>query len=171
MSAVLGAVVAGCTTIVAVDLNRERLDLAMELGATHTVDPTQHNPVEVIHEVTAGFGVQYSLECTGNPTVLRQAFDCLAVRGVCGLVGVAPMGTEVTLDSFSLLLGRTVRGVIEGDSVPDIFIPALIELWRHGRFPFERLRTVYDFEQINEAAIDSERGVTLKAVLRMPGSF
>ena len=168
MAAVLGAVVAGCTTIVAVDLNRDRLALAAELGATHTIDPTQGDPVQTIRDATGGAGADYSLECTGVPQVLRQAFDCLAVPGLCGAVGVAPLGTEVGLDTFTLLVGRGVRGIIEGDSVPDVFIPAMVELWQQGRFPFDRLIRHYDFAQINEAATDSEKGVTLKPVLRMP---
>jgi aryl-alcohol dehydrogenase len=168
MAALLGAVVAGCTTIVAVDTNQERLNIAVELGATHTVDPSRDNPVEVIGEATSGFGARYSVECTGIPAVLRQAVECLAVPGTCGLVGVAPMGAEVSLDMFTLLVGRTVRGIIEGDSVPDEFIPTLINLWRQGRFPFDRLIRNYDFDQINEAAADAEKGVTLKAVLHMP---
>jgi len=168
MAALLGAMVAGCTTIVAVDPNQERLNVAIELGATHTVDPSRDNAVEVIGETTAGFGARYSVECSGIPAVLRQAVDCLAVPGTCGVVGVAPMGAEVSLDIFSLLVGRTVQGIIEGDSVPDVFIPAMINLWRQGRFPFDRLIRSYDFDQINEAAADSEKGVALKAVLHMP---
>ena len=168
MAAVLGAVVAGCTTIVAVEPNQERLNLAVELGATHTVDPNRDDPVEAVGEATAGFGADYSLECTGIPAVLRQAVDCLAVPGTCGVLGVAPMGAEVSLDIFSLLSGRAVRGIIEGDSVPDVFIPTLINLWRQGRFPFDRLIRSYDFDQINEAAADSEKGTALKAILHMP---
>lgn len=56
----------------------------------------------------------------------------------------------------------------EGDSVPDVFIPALVELWQQGRFPFDRLIRHYDVAQIDEAATDSEKGVTLEPVLRMP---
>ncbi len=65
-----------------------------------------------------------------------------------------------------LLGGRSVRGILEGDSVPDRFIPALIELYRQGRFPFDRLVTYYPFAQINEAAADSEAGTTIKPILR-----
>jgi aryl-alcohol dehydrogenase len=59
-----------------------------------------------------------------------------------------------------------VRGIIEGDSVPDIFIPQLIDLYSQGRFPFDRLLTFYPFDQINQAATDSERGETIKPPLR-----
>ena len=65
-----------------------------------------------------------------------------------------------------MIPGKTVRGVIEGDSVPEVFIPLLIELNRRGRFPFERLIRYHDLDEINGAAEDAEGGGTLKPVLR-----
>lgn len=168
LSAIMAARVVGCTTIVAVDVNEARLKLAVELGATHAVTAGDDS-VAQIQALTGGEGVQYSLECTGLPKVVRQAVDCLRLTGVCGIIGVSPLGTEIALDMNGLLFGRTVRGIIEGDSVPDIFIPQLIELWRQGRFPFDRLIQFYPLSQIDEAAHAAERGDVLKAVLR-PGS-
>ena len=168
LSAVMAAVVAGCTTIIAIDINAERLQLAKELGATHIINPGESNPVEAIGQIT-GSGVNYSLETTGLPQVFRQAVESLTLLGVCGLIGAAPLGTEVTFDMNSILFGRTIRGIIEGDSIPDIFIPQLIELYVQGRFPFDRLISFYNLEQINQAAADSEQGRTIKPVLRMPG--
>ncbi len=166
MSAVLAARVCGCTTIIAVDVNPDRLELAKELGATHTVNAAEVNPVEAIREITGG-GVQFSLECVGNPRVLRQAVDSLPRLGVCGLVGVVPPGTEVALDMDLLMNGRTVRGILGGDAIPDLFIPRLVELYRQGRFPFDRLITFYPFEEINRAVKDMEAGRVVKPVLRM----
>ncbi|MNW06887.1 Aryl-alcohol dehydrogenase [compost metagenome] len=68
----------------------------------------------------------------------------------------------------TLLMGRTLRGVIEGDSIPDLFIPELIQLWRQGRFPFERLYSFFDLAQINQAIEAAESGEVLKPILRMP---
>ena len=165
LSAIMAAVAVGCTTVIAVDINGERLEMAQKLGATHVVDSVQADPVEAIQRVTGG-GVQYSLECTGLPKVFRQSVDALAMTGVCGLIGVAPFGAEVSLNMQTILNGRTVRGIVEGDSIPDIFIPQLIELYKQGRFPFDRMIKFYPFDQINQAADDSEKGRTLKAVLR-----
>lgn len=167
LAAVMAAKVVGCATIIAVDLNDHRLALAQELGATHVVN-AREDVVAAIQAIT-GEGVQYSLECTGLPGVVRQAVDSLRLTGVCGIIGAAPLGTEITLDMNGILFGRTVRGIIEGDSVPDIFIPKLIALWRQGRFPFDRLITFYPLSNIQEAAEASERGEVLKAVLR-PGA-
>lgn len=99
--------------------------------------------------------------------MFRQAVEALALRGVCGLIGAAPLGTEVTFDMNSILFGRTIRGIIEGDSVPDVFIPQLIELYVQGRFPLDKLIRFYPLQEINRAAEDSLSGVTMKPVLRM----
>ncbi len=165
MSGVLGAVVCGCTTIIAVDINSDRLEMAKELGATHTVNAGEVDPVEAIQEITGG-GAEFSLECVGNPKVLRQAVDVLPRLGVCGLLGVVPPGTEVNLDMDLIMNGRTVKGIIEGDAIPDLFIPKLIELYGQGRFPFDRLITFYPFDEINQAVEDMEKGRVIKPILR-----
>jgi aryl-alcohol dehydrogenase len=165
LSAILGAVVCGCTTIIAVDRRVETFQLAREFGATHTINNTDTNPVEAIREITGG-GADYSLECVGSPEVLRQAVDCLPRCGVCGLLGVVAPGTEVRLDMDLLMNGRTVKGIIEGDAIPDLFIPRLIELHRRGRLPFDRMITFYPFHQINKAVEDMEHRRVIKPVLR-----
>jgi len=166
MSAVLGAIVCGCTTIIAVDIIPDRIEKAKELGATHTVNAGEADPVEAIMEITGG-GAEFTLECVGNPKVLRQAVDSLPRLGVCGLLGVVAPGTEVSLDMDLIMNGRTVRGIIEGDAIPDLFIPKLIELYGQGRFPFDRLITFYPFDEINQAVEDMEKGRVIKPVLRL----
>ena len=164
LAAIMAARVVGCTTIIAVDLNDRRLELATELGATHTVNAGKDNPQQKIAEIT-GEGVQFALECTGVPKVVRQAVDSLRLTGVCGVVGVAPLGTEFALDMNGVLFGRTVRGIIEGDSVPDIFIPQLVDLWAQGRFPFEKLVRYYALDEIEQAVHASESGEVIKAIV------
>ncbi|MBV9227825.1 MAG: NAD(P)-dependent alcohol dehydrogenase [Chloroflexi bacterium] len=168
LSAIMAAKVAGCTTIIAVDVKLNRLSLASELGATHTINGAELDAVAEIQKIVPG-GVNYSLETTAVPKVFHQAVESLGVRGVCGFVGVAPMGTQAPVDISTLLaFGRTIRGIVEGESVADVFIPRLIELYRQGRFPLDRLITFYPLEEINQAVKDSEQGTALKAVLRMP---
>jgi aryl-alcohol dehydrogenase len=165
LSAVMAAVASGCTLIVGIDVVEERLKLARQFGATHIIDSGKADAVEEIRKLTGG-GIEFTLECTGIPKVFRQAVDSLMMGGTCGLIGVAPVGVEANLDMQTILDGRTIRGIVEGDSVSDLFIPQLIELYKQGRFPFDRLLKFYSLEQINEAAEDSEKGKTLKAVLR-----
>jgi aryl-alcohol dehydrogenase len=169
MSAILAAVVRGCNPIVAIDLNPDRVEMSLRFGATHIVNPGAADPVAAVLDITKG-GADYSLECTGVPAVLRQAVRSLLRGGprcgVCGLLGSVPPGTEVTLDMDMILAGRTVRGILAGDSAPGIFIPQLIDLYRQGRFPFDRMITFYPFDAINQAARDMEKGIVLKPVLR-----
>ena len=141
------------------------LKMAEEFGATHTVNITKLNPVDVIRDITCG-GVDFSLECVGNPKVLRQAVDVLPRCGVCGILGVVAPGTEVSLDMDLLMNGRTIKGIIEGDAIPDLFIPKLVELYKHGRLPFDKLITFYPFDEINRAVEDMERRRVIKPVLR-----
>jgi aryl-alcohol dehydrogenase len=167
LAAVMAGVIAGCATIVAVDLKPARLELARELGATHVVDALEDDPVEAVQRAT-GVGADFSLEASGSPAALRQAVDCLAPLGTCGVIGAPAFGTEVSLDVNTILVaGRAVRGVVEGDSVPQAFLPELVRLWEEGRFPVERLMTYYDFDRIDEAVAAAESGEAIKPVLRM----
>lgn len=167
LSAIMAARLAGCTRIIAVDVNENRLQLARELGATHAIDNSAGGALEATRTLTHGRGLDYSIDTTAAAAVLRQAVDCLASPGVCAVVGMARLGAEVALDVNTLLFGRTVRGVIEGESVPSVMIPALIEFWRQGRFPFDRLIRKYPFSAINQAADDMHTGNTTKPVLVM----
>jgi aryl-alcohol dehydrogenase len=137
-----------------------------EFGATHTINAGEGDPVQAIMDITGG-GAEFSLECVGNPKVLRQAVDVLPRLGVCGLLGVVPPGTEVGLDMDLIMNGRTVRGVLAGDSISDLFIPRLLDLYSQGRFPFDKLITFYPFDEINKAVEDMEHGRVIKPVLRM----
>jgi aryl-alcohol dehydrogenase len=168
LSAIMAARVVGCTTIIGIDVKPSRLTLAKELGATHTIHGGETDAVEEIKRITGG-GAHYTLEMTASPRVLRQAVDALQVGGVCGVIGAAAKGTEVRLEMTALLFGRAVRGIRQGESVSDSFIPQLIELYMQGRFPFDRLIEFFSFDQINQAAEDTERGAAIKPVLRMPG--
>jgi aryl-alcohol dehydrogenase len=165
MSAMLAALVCGCTTVIVVDLVPARLDLALELGATHVVNATDVDPVTAIREITGG-GPEFTLECVGKPAVLRQAVDVLPRRGVCGLIGVTAPGTPVALDMDLLMNARTVTGIIEGDAVPELFIPRLLELFVQGRFPYDRLIEFFAFDAINDAVAAMEQGRVIKPVLR-----
>jgi aryl-alcohol dehydrogenase len=167
LSGILAGAIAGCTTIVGVDVRPGRLELARELGATHVVDAGAADAGEEVRRIT-GSGADFALETTGVPGVLRTAVDSLAPTGECAVIGAPPFGTEVALDVNNVLaFGRVVRGIVEGDSIPELFIPQLLELWRLGRFPVDRMMVSYDFDRINDAVRDAEDGTTIKPVLRM----
>jgi len=169
MAAIMAGRIVGATTIAAVDMVDARLELARELGATHAFNARDPELAGKIKALTGGRGMDFSLDATGTDKAMPVAMEVLAQRGTCGFVGGAPPGTRFQLDANWLMAGgRAVRGILEGDAVPDQFIPALIELHRQGRFPFEKLVKVYDLKDINQAAHDSETGAVIKPVLRMP---
>eukprot|EP01103_Thecamoeba_quadrilineata_P005384 TRINITY_DN15199_c0_g1_i1.p1 TRINITY_DN15199_c0_g1~~TRINITY_DN15199_c0_g1_i1.p1 ORF type:complete len:378 (+),score=40.21 TRINITY_DN15199_c0_g1_i1:31-1164(+) len=170
LSAIMAARLAGCATIIAVDLVESRLKLALELGATHVVNGRDKNLKDTLIELTEG-GTEFALDTTGNKHVLRTAFEILRAGGVAGLIGGSAEGTLVELDMSVLLQGRTVRGIIQGDSVPQFFIPRLIQLWEQGRFPFDRLVKFYPFEEINQAFEDSKNGTAIKPVVLIDQTY
>ena len=168
LSAIMAARLAGATTIIGVDLSHERLALAQRLGATHIINARDGGAPDGIRAISPA-GTHFALDTTGSPQVIRMAVESLAPLGVCGLLGATSTDTDMTLNVAHLMTaGRTVRGIIEGDSEPDSFIPALIELYRQGRFPFDQLVTFYPFESIQQAVHDSEEGRVVKAIVRMP---
>jgi aryl-alcohol dehydrogenase len=167
IAAILAGVIAGCSVIIGIDRNVARLELARELGATHTIEAGDVDLAEAVRRATR-HGVDFALETTGVPDVLRSCVDSLAPLGTAAVIGAPALGSEVALDVNTILTGgRSVRGVVEGDSVPQLFLPALIRYWEDGRFPVERLIRHYEFDQINEAASDAESGLVVKPVLRM----
>jgi len=165
LSAVMAAKIVGATRIIAVDVVPARLQLALELGATDAINAGDNNPAQVIRERTR-YGVDFSFNTTRFPEVFTQALECLAPRGTAGFVG-APLNPW-TPDLFQILSGgRTVRGILGGDASPGLFIPLLMEYYRQGRLPFDRLIRFYPFRDIAQAFADCEHGTTVKAVLRM----
>jgi aryl-alcohol dehydrogenase len=168
LSAAMAAAVQGCTKIIVVEPNAGRRKIALEVGATHVIDPssTKDVPAAII-ELTGG-GADYAVETSGKTAVAQQIFSSLAVRGELALI--AFYGLTATA-SFGLLdfigKGLKVRGVTEGDSRPEEFIPRLLDLHMNGKFPLDRLVKYYDFAAINQALEDQESGATIKPIVRM----
>lgn len=168
LSAVMAARLAGAAVIVAVDVVPSRLVLALELGATHVVNAREVDTLSALREVAPN-GLDKVLDTTGNVDVIRTGVDALRPGGECGILGASPPGAELKLDVNAFMAtSKCVRGIVEGASVPDIFIPQLIELYLQGRFPFDRLTKFYSLDEINAAVADSANGTTIKPIIRMP---
>ncbi len=165
LSAVMGAAINRCATIVLAEPMAERRELARELGATHTLDPTEQDLAETVRDIVP-MGVDFAFDTTGIPAVLEAVSDCLGSKAVFGIVGIAPPGTKVPGDLTSLMtFGHTVKGIIEGDSDPDEFIPELIEHYKAGRLPLEKLVKTYPLAEINKAIDEQAQGLCVKPVL------
>jgi aryl-alcohol dehydrogenase len=159
LAAVMAARIVGAAPIIGVDINPERLELALQLGATHTINNRQDDVAFGIAAIT-GKGVDYVLEITGDPEMLQLAVDVLNPHGSVAILTGAS-GPE------SLPGGREALNIIQGDAVPQRFIPKLISLYLAGQFPFDRLVKFYGFSEINQAIADARRGDTIKPVLRV----
>nr|WP_241819649.1 NAD(P)-dependent alcohol dehydrogenase [Corynebacterium glutamicum] len=167
-AAIMAAAATGATTIIAVDIHNSRLEMAKELGATHTINSKDEDPAEKIKQLT-GDGVQFALDTTGVVAVTRQAADSLAINGTVGLVGAPAPGTEATFEvGASLVRGWKFQTIIEGDAVPQDFIPRLVHLWRQGKFPIEKLVRTYPLDQINDVFADSASGEVIKPIVTFP---
>lgn len=163
-AALMAAVANGTDRVIAVDRVPHRLALAAELGAAHTIDTTGRDLAGVaaeIREVTGG-GVDAALDTTASPDVIRAEVESLAVLGTAGII--TGSGADITLPA-SLLLTRSVRGIVGGDISPQVLLPRLIDLHARGRFPFDRLVRTYPFADVNTAMSDSLSGATIKPVL------
>jgi aryl-alcohol dehydrogenase len=170
LSALMAAKIGGCDPIIVVDIHDHRLALARELGATHIINhKTCDDVVGEIRKLTSG-GARYTVEASAEPKVLREAIDCLMMAGTCALLGSARRGTDASFEMPFLQQGRVVRGVVQGDSVPQEFIPKLVDLIMEKKFPIEKIITFYDLADINRAAEESSSGKVIKPVLRMPTS-
>ncbi|MFT8244804.1 NAD(P)-dependent alcohol dehydrogenase [Roseomonas sp. BN140053] len=167
LSAIMAARLSGASRIIAVDRHRHRLELARELGADEAIDVNDTPATAEIMRLT-GEGVDFALDTTGVLPVMREAIDVLAPRGTCGFVTGPWDRRELPVPVHQLLLGRKIRGIVEGNSNPDLFIPRLVDFFLQGRFPFDRLVSFYPFDAINQAFHDVEAGTAIKPILRMP---
>ena len=170
LSALMAANIAGCDPIIAVDVNGERLALARALGATHTIDHRTCDDSLGDIRAIVGSGVRYAVDTSALPGVLGQATEALMPAGTCVLLGSTRKGTRASFEMPFLQEGRVVRGVIQGDSVPNKFIPRLVDLIVEDKFPIGKMTKFYDLADINLAAKESSAGLAIKPVLRMPQS-
>ena len=168
LSGLMAAKIAGCDPIIAIDLHDARLALARALGATHAINHSGRADVVADIRKITGDGVRFSLETSAQPAVFREAVEALMPAGTCVLLGSARRGTEVSFEMPFLQFGRVVRGVIQGESQPQEFIPRLVDFLMQGQMPVDRMMTFYPLAEINRAAEDSSKGTTIKPVLRMP---
>lgn len=168
ISAIMAARIAGAATIVALDLNETRIELAKALGATHGYLASSASVAD--HAATSGcaIGFDYIIDTTGIADVVNQAILGLAPRGEIALVGAYAPDTNVMADTTHVMSGgRVIRGVVEGGADPQEFIPQLIDYYRKGLFPFDRLIEYFAFSDIEKAIESGEKGQVIKPVVRL----
>lgn len=165
LAAMMAGRISGCIKVIAIDIVPERLELAKELGATHTINSKQEDAVAKIKELTGGYGVDWTVDTTGLPAVIKNAIAALAQGGTCAAIAVTPHLIELSTWNDLCVDDKKVVGVNMGDSIPQIDIPRLLEFYKLGWFDFDKTEKFYDFEEINQANADSVSGKTIKPVL------
>ncbi len=165
LSSVMAAKIVGCSNIIVIDLHESRLELARELGATHTLNGKEVDVVQEIKAITNG-GAHYAIETTGAVPVVKQSIHCLRILGTVAIVG---MSGDVTLNFIDdiLMEGKKIVGTVQGDSVPQLLIPQLVNYYKQGKFPFDKLVKFYDFKEINQAFEDSKKGIAIKPIIKI----
>ena len=167
LSAIMAAKIAGLYPIIGVDINDSRLELARELGADYVFNAADDDIEKQIVALTKG-GCKFSLETSGNEKALNTAISTLATGGVCGMVISPHFGQKYPFSPTEIFKGgKSLCGIIQGSSVPSLFLPRLIEWIEAGRFPVDRMIQTYRFEDINTATADTRSGKVVKAVLTM----
>lgn len=163
LSAVMGAKLANCKTIIAADVHENRLEMAKEFGATHVINSREEDPVESIRSITNG-GAHYAIEASGVSPVVLQAIRSVRPLGTIALVGVAG-NLDFHIHDELIPTNKTMVGVVEGQAVPKLFIPELISQYKAGKFPFDKLIKKYEMHELDKAIEDMESGETLKPVI------
>jgi alcohol dehydrogenase len=168
LSAVLGARASGAWPIVAVDLLEAKLALAERMGATHTVNAKDGDPVQAIKDLTSG-GVQYAFESVGNERVLVQSYQATQRGGTTITVGLPHPSKKFAVSAVSLVAEeRTVKGSYMGSAVPKRDIPRYVALYQAGMLPVDLLHTgTIALDDINAAFDALAKGEAVRQVIRL----
>ena len=153
--------------IIAVDVLSKRLELAREFGATHGVNSKMRpNLMEVLLHITDGHGVDAAIDTTGDPEVVRNLIHSTARKGRVVTIGNSDSKAEVSINTFEMVqAGCSYIGCQLGDTLPQEFIPRLLEAYDDGRFPYRKLIKTYPVKDIGRAISDMEQGQTVKPVI------
>ena len=166
LSALLGGKIAGCSPVIVIEPQPSRRAIATELGADHVIDPAAGDLVEAVRAIIPA-GVDLVVDTSGFMPAVSSATNMLSKKGKIGLVGLpGDFAAVLPVPMIQWIsIGGTVRGIVEGDSDPDVFLPQLIAHHAAGRLPIDKFITTYPFDQINAAIEDAHSGKSIKVVL------
>jgi len=166
-AAIAGARLAGASPIIAIDRDPKKLQMATELGATHTIDASKVDAVKAVQELTDGFGADVVVDAVGRPETWKQAFHARDLAGTVVLVGVPTpdMTLEMPLiDFFSR--GGSLKSSWYGDCLPERDFPALVDLYQQGRLPLDKFVSErIKLDQVEDAFATMHRGEVLRSVV------
>jgi S-(hydroxymethyl)mycothiol dehydrogenase len=169
-AAVVGARLADARTIIAVDVDDRKLELARQFGATHTVNSRAGDPVEQIRALTEGNGADVVIEAVGRPETYQQAFYARDLAGTVVLVGVPTPEMQLELPLLDVFgRGGALKSSWYGDCLPDRDFPMLTDLFLQGRLPLDKfVSETIALDQVEEAFAKMNRGEVLRSVVLLP---
>ncbi len=169
LNVVQGARLAGAARIIAVDLLDRKLELAREMGATHTINAAKEDVVERAKALTGGYGVDYAFEVIGHPRTIGQAYESLRKGGVAVVVGVSDENAELTLKPVWLMRhAKTLLGCAYGSARPQVDFPRIVDLYLEGRIKLDELITRrFGLDEINDAFQAMESGEVARGILEL----
>ncbi|MEU6807944.1 S-(hydroxymethyl)mycothiol dehydrogenase [Streptomyces sp. NPDC046831] len=166
-AAVVGAYLAGAVKIIAVDIDDRKLETARTMGATHTVNSRETDPVEAIRELTGGFGADVVIEAVGRPETYKQAFYARDLAGTVVLVGVPTPEMQLELPLLDVFgRGGSLKSSWYGDCLPTRDFPMLVDLHLQGRLPLDKFVTeTIQLDEVEKAFERMHRGDVLRSVV------
>lgn len=165
LSVINGAVLAGASRIIAIDMLDSKLDLARKIGATDTINVAGQDPVEAVMDLTGG-GVPYSFEALGLKKTAEQAFAMLKPGGVATILGMFPPGMKLELAASTFIKDRRIQGSSMGSNQFRVDIPYLLDFYKQGRLQLDYLiSSKISLGQINEAFANLRTGGTVRQII------
>lgn len=160
----------GCKTIIGIDKMGDREAIARELGATHFINTSNLSEpsavISAVQEVTDGYGTSVTIDTTGYLPLIQNAMEFTRLKGKLVQVGSTPFDAKLDIHIFPFMVaGKQYIGAVEGDVVPAKYVPQMIEWYRKGRFPVDKLVKYYNAEDWQKAVDDMHSGHTVKAVI------
>ena len=155
--------------VIAIDIEENKLQLAKEFGATHTINSLNENVDEKIKELTSNEGVDYSVEATGLAKIIEVAFRNVRNNGgLCVFASHPQNGDLIKIDPFDLICGKQIKGSWGGACLPDRDLPKFYNLYKEGTLPLEKLlEKSYTLDEINEAIDDLENRKVTRPLIKI----
>jgi S-(hydroxymethyl)glutathione dehydrogenase/alcohol dehydrogenase len=167
VSVIMGAVMANATQIIAIDILDNKLEMARQFGATHTINAKKEDPVKKVMEITGGIGADYSFEGLGSLDTSLMAYRLIRRGGSAVILGVPDLEAKLALPLFEIpLMEKSVLGSYYGSGNLPIDLPMFLDLYQIGRLPLEKMITQrYRFQDINQGFSDLEAGKNVRGVV------
>ncbi len=166
LSIVQGARIGGARQIIAVDQFESKREMATRVGATHFVNSSQEDPVKAVRALTGGAGVDHAFEAVGNAKLVRQAIECLAIRGTATIVGVLPPDATIEFPWMAIRPECKVQTSRMGSNQFRTDIPRYLDFYRQGRLLLDEMVTRRGrLDDINEAFRAMKAGEIARMVL------